>query len=221
MAISFPKTILALYTLIITCSFCPTNAQINISTPCTSSMIQTFMPCLSYVTGSSSTGSSPTQDCCDSLKALMAKGVECGCLIVTGNVPISTIPFVNRNLAISLPRMCQSSVPVQCKASGDRLPAPGPVLLGPTSAPTTSSTAHTQSPTAVAAPSPAEMGILRVEGGECLEGLPTVDVTCRGSQADQVCWIACQQRHGPRAEAWCREGPGLPGSVACMCSYPC
>ncbi|CAA0828089.1 Unknown protein [Striga hermonthica] len=65
------------------------------------------------------------------------------------------------------------------------------------------------------------VGILRVEGGECLEGLPTVDVTCRGSQADQVCWIACQQRHGPRAEAWCREGPGLPGSVACMCSYPC
>ncbi|GER24850.1 lipid-transfer protein [Striga asiatica] len=214
MAISFPKTILPLYTLIIvTCSFFPTNAQININTPCTSSMIQTFTPCLNYVTGSSSTGSSPTQDCCDSLKALMAKGVDCGCLIVTGNVPISTIPFINRNLAISLPRMCQSSVPVQCKASGDPLPAPGPVLLGPTLAPTTSSTAHTQSPT---------VGILRVEGGECLEGLTTVDVTCRGSQADQVCWIACQQKHGPRAEAWCREIlPGLPRAVVCMCSYPC
>ncbi|KAK6141444.1 hypothetical protein DH2020_024804 [Rehmannia glutinosa] len=99
-----------------------TNAQI--STPCTSSMINTFTPCLNYVTRSSGTGSSPTQECCNSLKSLMSDSVDCGCLIVTGNVPVS-IPFVNRNLAISLPRMCGSSVPVQCKASGDPLPAPG------------------------------------------------------------------------------------------------
>ncbi|XP_051141549.1 non-specific lipid transfer protein GPI-anchored 16-like [Andrographis paniculata] len=106
----------------------------QISTSCTSSMVATFTPCLNYVTGSGVRGSSPTQDCCNSLKSLMSDGVDCGCLIVTGNVPLS-IPYVNRNLAISLPRMCRTSVPIQCKASGDPLPAPGPALFGPTSAP--------------------------------------------------------------------------------------
>ncbi|KAL0435711.1 UNVERIFIED_CONTAM: hypothetical protein Sradi_0279000 [Sesamum radiatum] len=97
-------------------------------------MITTFTPCLNYVTGSSGRGSSPTEDCCNSLKSLMNDGMDCACLIVTGNVPLS-IPFINRNLAISLPRLCQTSVPVQCKASGDPLPPPGPVVLGPTPAP--------------------------------------------------------------------------------------
>lgn len=98
--------------LIIISSVFQTNAQI--STPCTSSMISTFTPCLNYVTGSSGKGSSPTQDCCNSLKSLMTDSMDCTCLIVSGNVPLS-IPFINRNLAISLPRVCKSSVPIQCK----------------------------------------------------------------------------------------------------------
>lgn len=89
-----------------------TKAQI--STPCTSSMISSFTPCLNFVTGSSGTGSSPTEDCCNSLKSLMTDNMDCACLIVTGNVPVS-IPFINANLAISLPRVCKSSVPLQCK----------------------------------------------------------------------------------------------------------
>ncbi|KAI3449663.1 hypothetical protein Pfo_006328 [Paulownia fortunei] len=133
-----------------------TNAQI--STPCTSSMINTFTPCLNYVTGSSGTGSSPTQDCCNSLKSLMTDSMDCTCLIVTGNVPVS-IPFINRNLAISLPRVCKSSVPIQCKASGDPLPAPGPAVFRPTLGPAASAP-HGHSPkgagVAVAAPVPAE-----------------------------------------------------------------
>ncbi|GFP92316.1 hypothetical protein PHJA_001375700 [Phtheirospermum japonicum] len=156
MAFPFPNTITAIYYILIISSVFRTNAQI--STPCTSSMLKTFTPCLNYVTTSSGTGSSPTQDCCDSLKLLMAESVDCGCLIVTGNVPVS-IPFINRNLAISLPRMCHNSVPVQCKASGDPLPAPGPAQFGPTLAP--SSAAHSHSPKdskapAVASPGPAE-----------------------------------------------------------------
>ncbi|KAI3449664.1 hypothetical protein Pfo_006329 [Paulownia fortunei] len=39
---------------------------------------------------------------------------------------------------------------------------------------------------------------------DCMEGLPWVDVTCVRSEADQSCWIACQQRHGYDAKAWCR-----------------
>ncbi|KAL0437458.1 UNVERIFIED_CONTAM: hypothetical protein Sradi_0453700 [Sesamum radiatum] len=44
--------------------------------------------------------------------------------LITGNVPVS-IPFINANLAISLPRVCKNSVPLQCKASGVPLPPPG------------------------------------------------------------------------------------------------
>ncbi|XP_011079978.1 non-specific lipid-transfer protein 3 [Sesamum indicum] len=141
--------------VLIISSFFRTDAQI--STPCTSSMITTFTPCLNYVTGSSGRGSSPTEDCCNSLKSLMNDGMDCACLIVTGNVPLS-IPFINRNLAISLPRVCQTSVPVQCKASGDPLPPPGPVVLGPTPAPAPRSHSPKDSdPTADAAPPPAEI----------------------------------------------------------------
>ncbi|KAL0371286.1 UNVERIFIED_CONTAM: hypothetical protein Sangu_0446700 [Sesamum angustifolium] len=141
--------------VLILSSFFQTDAQI--STPCTSSMIATFTPCLNFVTGSSSRGSSPTQDCCNSLKSLMNDGMDCACLIVTGNVPLS-IPFINRNLAISLPRMCQTSVPVQCKASGDPLPPPGPVMLGPTPAAAPRSHSPKDSdPAADAAPPPAQI----------------------------------------------------------------
>ncbi|KAK4441654.1 hypothetical protein Salat_0500300 [Sesamum alatum] len=144
------------------------NAQI--STPCTTSVISSFTPCFNYLTGSTGTGSSPTEDCCNSLRSLMTDNVDCACLIITGNVPVS-IPFINANLAISLPRVCKNSVPLQCKASGVPLPPPGPVLFGPTPAPAPAAPApaptapapHGHSPraskattAAVAAPPPVE-----------------------------------------------------------------
>ncbi|KAG8389324.1 hypothetical protein BUALT_Bualt02G0217500 [Buddleja alternifolia] len=153
MAFSSLNPILAI--LLITSLVFKTNAQI--STPCTASMITTFTPCLNFVTGSSGSGSSPTQECCDSLKTLMADSMDCTCLIVTGNVPVS-IPFVNRSLGISLPRVCKSSVPIQCKASGVPLPAPGPVLFRPPLAPAASaphSHRHSPSPTPTASKSAA------------------------------------------------------------------
>ncbi|CAA0815545.1 Bifunctional inhibitor/lipid-transfer protein/seed storage 2S albumin superfamily protein [Striga hermonthica] len=97
-------------------------------------IITSFRPCLNYFTGSSGTGSSPTEDCCNSLRSFMVNNMDCVCLVVTGNVPVS-IPFINANIAISLPRVCQNSVPLQCRATGVPLPPPGPVLFGPTSAP--------------------------------------------------------------------------------------
>ncbi|KAL3647856.1 hypothetical protein CASFOL_008824 [Castilleja foliolosa] len=64
------------------------------------------------------------------------------------------------------------------------------------------------------------MKIRSVDAKECLEGLDVLP-TCRGQEADQGCWIECQRKHGPKAEAWCRSIlPGYPGQV-CMCSYPC
>ncbi|KAL0370500.1 UNVERIFIED_CONTAM: hypothetical protein Sangu_0368100 [Sesamum angustifolium] len=82
-------------------------AKAQISTPCTTSVISSFTPCFNYLTGSSGAGSSPTQDCCNSLRSLMTDNVDCACLIITGNVPVS-IPFINANLAISLPRVCRT-----------------------------------------------------------------------------------------------------------------
>ncbi|KAL3531321.1 hypothetical protein ACH5RR_010643 [Cinchona calisaya] len=125
------KAVIIMLTLLILWKF-KVNGQI--STPCTSSMMSSFTPCLNYITGSSGNGmSSPTADCCKSLKSLLTDSVNCGCLVITGNVPVS-LPF-NRTLAISLPLLCKTGVPIQCKASGVPLPAPGPVLFGPTQAP--------------------------------------------------------------------------------------
>nr|GMD66843.1 classical arabinogalactan protein 9-like [Ipomoea batatas] len=104
------------------------NGQIN--TACTTTALSTFTPCFNYLTGSSGKGgSSPTEDCCNTLKSAMTDSIDCTCLIVTGNVPVS-IPFV-RTLALALPQMCNAGVPVQCKATGAPLPAAGPAILPP------------------------------------------------------------------------------------------
>lgn len=91
----------------------PGYAQIPTS-PCTTSMISSFTPCVNYLTNSSGSGSSPTADCCNALRSLMSNGTDCLCQIVTGGVPFR-LP-INRTMAISLPRACnQPGVPVQCQ----------------------------------------------------------------------------------------------------------
>ncbi|KAL8209507.1 hypothetical protein R6Q57_006239 [Mikania cordata] len=108
----------------------PVYSQIN--TPCSASMITSFTPCLNFLTNSTSNGATtPTSDCCNALKSLTSRGTDCLCLIVTGSVPFQ-IP-INRTLAVSMPRACQTSgVPLQCK---------GPAtLLGPAPSPGSSST---------------------------------------------------------------------------------
>ena len=111
---SFPSLKTLLATTLVIISIASVNAQI--STPCTASMITSFTPCINFITGSSGGGPSPTAGCCDSLRSLMSISRDCTCLIITGNVPFS-LP-INRTLAISLPRACQSSgVPIQCKGT--------------------------------------------------------------------------------------------------------
>ncbi|KAK7357457.1 hypothetical protein VNO80_16743 [Phaseolus coccineus] len=123
----------------------PSHAQIT--TPCNASIVGTFFtPCMNFLTNSSASGTSPTTECCTALKSLTSGGMECMCLIVTGSVPFR-IP-VNRTLAISLPRACNMpGVPLQCKASGSPLPAPGPVSLGPSPSPSPASVSSGFSPT--------------------------------------------------------------------------
>ncbi|KAL8148894.1 non-specific lipid transfer protein GPI-anchored 21-like [Apium graveolens] len=136
----------------------------QISTPCTFSMLTSFTPCLNFITGSTRNGaSSPSTACCNSLKSLMSTSVDCTCLLVTGNVPFS-LP-INRTLAITLPRACNSArVPIQCKASGVPLPAPGPALFGPTPPPATADSPF--SPTASKASAPANAPAKTTSGVE-------------------------------------------------------
>ncbi|KAG9451962.1 hypothetical protein H6P81_004866 [Aristolochia fimbriata] len=102
----------------------------QISSPCTASMISSFTPCLNFITGSSSNGSSPTRGCCSSLASLVAGGTDCVCLIVAGSVPFN-LP-INRTLAFSLPRACNmGSVPLRCRSAASPLPAPGPFAFSP------------------------------------------------------------------------------------------
>ncbi|KAF2285411.1 hypothetical protein GH714_003614 [Hevea brasiliensis] len=59
-----PVIAIALVVLIIPA----THGQIN--TPCTPSLLSSFTPCMNFLTNSSADGTSPTQDCCSSLKNL-------------------------------------------------------------------------------------------------------------------------------------------------------
>ncbi|KDP40203.1 hypothetical protein JCGZ_02201 [Jatropha curcas] len=125
----------------------------QISTPCTPSMLSTFSPCMNFLTNSSSNGTSPSQQCCSSLKNLTSNGVDCFCLIATGSVPFQ-IP-INRSLAISLPRACNMpGVPLQCKATGSPVPASGPASLGPTLSPRISPSASPKGASVVPEPTP-------------------------------------------------------------------
>ncbi|XP_059299003.1 non-specific lipid transfer protein GPI-anchored 21-like [Lycium ferocissimum] len=117
-------------------------------TACSAAMLRSFSPCINFISNGGSNNSSPTSDCCRSLKYVMSNGTDCLCLIVTGNVPFR-VP-INRTLAISLPKACNmAGVPFQCKASPSPNPAPGPANLRPTESPRSS-----QRPRSPPSPSP-------------------------------------------------------------------
>ncbi|XP_073135166.1 non-specific lipid transfer protein GPI-anchored 20 isoform X2 [Henckelia pumila] len=122
MALHFLITFLAIATIALLST---SSGQITPSTPCTSSMITSFMPCVNFVTNGTVNSTTPPPACCTSLGSLMNNGKDCLCQIATGNVPFQ-VP-VNQTLAISLPRACNMpGVPLQCKAVGAPVPAPAP-----------------------------------------------------------------------------------------------
>ncbi|KAK7393517.1 hypothetical protein VNO78_22075 [Psophocarpus tetragonolobus] len=101
----------------------------QISTPCTTSMVNTITPCANFITGSINNGLTPSATCCDSLLSLISTRVDCACLLISANVPFP-VP-INKLLAFFLPQACNvHEMPALCKVSGSPLPAPGPPLLG-------------------------------------------------------------------------------------------
>lgn len=117
------------------------NTQVlgQITTPCTTPVTNMFTPCMNFLTNSTSSGTSPTSDCCNALKTVTTAGFDCLCLLFTASVPFQ-LP-VNRTVAAQLPRACNMpGVPVQCKgAAGAPLPAPGPAAFAPNQSPSPSS----------------------------------------------------------------------------------
>nr|BAC24866.1 unknown protein [Oryza sativa Japonica Group]BAC83421.1 unknown protein [Oryza sativa Japonica Group] len=134
-----------------------------VAASCTASLITSFTPCFNFITSSSgggggngtaAGGGAPTAECCQSVAAMINTSASCACLVLTGNVPLG-IP-INRTLAVTLPKACNSmSVPLQCKTSA-QIPAAGvPVAVSPAMPPLPSppeSTAGAGSPTATATP---------------------------------------------------------------------
>ncbi|WZZ43135.1 hypothetical protein YC2023_039394 [Brassica napus] len=73
----------------------PARSQQPPLSQCTPSMMTTVGPCMSILTNSSTNGTSPSSDCCNSLRSLTTGGMGCLCLIVTGNSSSS----MNANIA--------------------------------------------------------------------------------------------------------------------------
>ncbi|KFK39553.1 hypothetical protein AALP_AA3G258900 [Arabis alpina] len=125
----------------------PVHSQQQPLSQCTPSMMTTVSPCMGFLTNSSSNGTSPSSDCCNSLRSLTTGGMGCLCLIVTGSVPFN-IP-VNRTTAVSLPSACNMPrVPLQCKANISPAAAPGPAgTFGPAMSPGPATTPIVPEPT--------------------------------------------------------------------------
>ncbi|XP_010507806.1 PREDICTED: non-specific lipid-transfer protein-like protein At2g13820 isoform X1 [Camelina sativa] len=104
------------------------------------STLTTLSPCLSYVTGNSTT---PSQSCCSQLDSVIKSSPQCICSAV--NSPIPNIGLnINRTQALQLPNACniQASPLNQCnEATGPTAPSPAEettapgVTLTPTSSP--------------------------------------------------------------------------------------
>ena len=108
-------TLILLLALAIFTSLNLVTAQV-ITTPCTTSMINTITPCANFITGSINNGLTPSATCCDSFLSLITTSVDCACLLVSANVPLQ-IP-VNRVLALFLPQACNvGQMPALCKGA--------------------------------------------------------------------------------------------------------
>ncbi|KAL9680737.1 hypothetical protein QQ045_012516 [Rhodiola kirilowii] len=121
--------------------------------PCTPAMVNNFTPCMNFLNNATANTTTPTPDCCNSLKSVATNSSGCLCLLVSGNVPFPVT--VNRTSAISLPQACNMpGVAVQCKASTTApAPAPGPASLA--QSPSPAAAASPAAPASPVAPTPA------------------------------------------------------------------
>ncbi|XP_031371902.1 non-specific lipid transfer protein GPI-anchored 2-like isoform X2 [Punica granatum] len=107
---------------------------------CTSSLLG-LTPCLSYVSGNSST---PSSTCCSRLAGIVQSQPQCLCLLFNGRASSSSYN-INQTLALALPGACNVQTPPVSRCSS----------MSPSSPPTSSpadDTPDTTTPTTSSAP---------------------------------------------------------------------
>ncbi|KAE8077065.1 hypothetical protein FH972_015669 [Carpinus fangiana] len=106
---------------------------------CTSVLIG-MAPCLSYVSGSSST---PSSSCCSKLASVVQSQPQCLCTALNGSGGAALGVTINQTLALALPSACNVQTPPISRCNAANGPASSPVGSPeglPTDSPTSSST---------------------------------------------------------------------------------
>ncbi|KAF8016759.1 hypothetical protein BT93_H2092 [Corymbia citriodora subsp. variegata] len=107
---------------------------------CTSVLIG-LSPCLSFVTGSSST---PSSSCCSQLASVVQSQPRCLCMVLNGGASSLGVTL-NQTLALALPGACNVQTPPVSKCNaGSPQSSPSDISEGSKVAPSTagSSTSH-------------------------------------------------------------------------------
>ncbi|KAI0501225.1 hypothetical protein KFK09_016168 [Dendrobium nobile] len=122
-------------------------------TGCTTALIG-LAPCLSYISGNSST---PSSSCCSQLASVVQAQAQCLCTVLNGGGSIVGIS-INQTQALALPGACKVQTPPasQCKAgAGGSSSTPA---KSPSAAPTTPTTPSTTPSDTPAAPTGSPSG---------------------------------------------------------------
>ncbi|XP_056856292.1 non-specific lipid transfer protein GPI-anchored 15 isoform X4 [Raphanus sativus] len=95
------------------------------------STLTTLSPCLSYITGNSTT---PSQTCCSQLDSVIKSSPQCICSAV--NSPIPNIGLnINRTQALQLPNACTIQAPPLSQCNVATGPTTPPRALSPVESP--------------------------------------------------------------------------------------
>ncbi|XP_062112973.1 non-specific lipid transfer protein GPI-anchored 5-like [Humulus lupulus] len=95
-----------------------------------SNSLMNLTPCLSYITGNSS--SNPSSSCCSNLASVVQSSPQCLCSVLNGGATSFGIT-VNRTLALSLPGSCKVNTPPlnQCNAANSPTGSAIPPVTSP------------------------------------------------------------------------------------------
>ncbi|XP_008776778.2 non-specific lipid transfer protein GPI-anchored 19-like [Phoenix dactylifera] len=143
-------------------------AHASAQSGCTTAIVS-LAPCLSYITGNSST---PSSSCCSQLANVVKSQPRCLCTVLNGGASLGIT--INQTRALALPGACKVQTPPvsQCNAVGS----------GPAESPKAPSTPATPStPSTPANPSPETPSTPSVPSGPSESGSKTVPATAGAS----------------------------------------
>ncbi|XP_068634898.1 non-specific lipid transfer protein GPI-anchored 5-like [Aristolochia californica] len=117
---------------------------------CTTALVS-LSPCLSYVTGNSTT---PSASCCTQLTTVVNTQMRCLCMVLNGGASSIGTAF-NQTQALTLPGACKIQTPPvsQCNAVGAPVTSPAASPSSTPASPTTPTTPTAASPASPSTPS--------------------------------------------------------------------